>query len=50
MGIVHGTIEDFARSEVTINFTFEPKGTKKNLDEIFKARRIIDEEIMSTGS
>ena len=46
MGImVGGTIEDLARSEVTINFTFEPKGTKKSLDEIFKARRITNEEM-----
>ncbi len=43
MGIMEGgTIKDLARQEVLINFEFEPRGAKKNIEEIFKNRHITD--------
>ena len=46
MGIIDGgTTRDLAQQEVLINFAFEPKGTKKNLDTICKARSINNAEM-----
>lgn len=41
MGIgIGGTEKDLALANILIEFEFEPKGTKKSLDEICKARGI----------
>jgi hypothetical protein len=39
---VGGTIEDFVQGEILINFSFEPKGIKKSMDEIYEARHVIE--------
>lgn len=41
MGICEGgTIEDLALCGIFINFTFEPRGTKKNIDAICESRGV----------
>ena len=43
MGVgVDVSIEDMAQSSVLINFTFEPKGTKRSISDIIKNRNITD--------
>ena len=41
-GSIEGIGRFYTREKVLINFTFEPKGVKKSLDDICKARRISD--------
>ncbi len=41
MGLVGGgTVADLVQGHILISFTFEPSGTKKTLDEIFRTRNI----------
>ena len=43
MGVcVGGTERDMANAEVSICFTFEPRGTKKSLEDIYKQRNTPD--------
>ena len=39
MGIVNGgTIEDLANAEISVCFSFEPRGTRKSLEDIYSQR------------
>jgi len=40
------TIEDLVQSNILINFAFEPKGTKKTIGDIAKARDINDSNML----
>ncbi len=43
--MIGGTMKDFAQQEVLVNFAFETKEVKKNIEEIFKERRITDKKL-----